>query len=564
MAEKKHLRSCEALSQRVLDLENQISRLETVEKTLRESEGLYRLLTESATEMILLSDTCWRVVYANRATFALSGYSEEEILGQDIGRFFGREEWERIRAHLENDASSVVPGELCETAFIHHDGYPIHIEVSFTRVAGTDRTAGALFTARDIRERMAMEKELQKARKLESIGVLAGGIAHDYNNLLTAMLGYLTLAESLLPPDVEAQAHLGRARQAAVMAKDLSRKLITFSRGGKPIKKPGSLVPTLEHAVSLALAGSNIASEIQCPDTLWSVEFDEAQISQAIHNIIMNAREAMSRGGTLRVTAENLSIRKQNGHLVGPGDWVRITIEDEGIGIPETLLDKIFDPYFSTKEMGPQKGLGLGLAITHSVILNHQGFVFAESEPGRGTALHVYLPAASTRSARRGSRTPARAALCVDEKPRVLVMDDDAMVRDITQKMLERSGWDVTLANNGDEAVHMFRHGRDQGHPFHVVILDLTVRGGMGGKETVRRLLEMDPNVKAVVSSGYSDDPVMTDFPGYGFCAAVTKPYSMDDLKKTMANVHHVGNAMRGADADPAPSAAAVHGPGYA
>ncbi|MCF8063196.1 MAG: PAS domain S-box protein [Deltaproteobacteria bacterium] len=527
--------SYEALQQRVREVEDELLERRETEENLRTSEEKYRLLAETATEMIILCDMDRRIVYINRAGLILGGYQEAEILGKPIHRLLEGAELQQNELLLQAAAPDPHGRELWDASLHCKDGHVLPIEVIAAPVIKHGFQQGVLLTARDISARRSMEEELLRAKKLESIGVLAGGIAHDYNNLLTAMMGYITLAESVLDSNEEAKALLGRARHAAVMAKNLSRKLITFSRGGKPMRKPGQVLPLLENALSFALAGSNVECEFRIPPDLWPVEYDESQMSQAIHNIVINAREAMPQGGTLRVRADNLQIPERNGYPVDPGEWVRITIEDEGVGISEEYLDKIFDPYFTTKEMGAKKGLGLGLAISHSVVRNHQGYLFAESEPTRGTAFHLYLPIAKRSGPSRdvsSGTSPER-----DGTIRVLIMDDEEIVRDITQRMLERTGCEVSLAREGAEAVAMFRRRREEGNPFHVVLLDLTVRGGMSGKEAVRELKAIEPNVKAIVSSGYADDPVLNDFGAYGFTAAVTKPYSMDELRRTIRNV---------------------------
>jgi PAS domain S-box-containing protein len=530
------LPSNETLEKRVQELEDELVQHRETEELLRKSEEKYRLLAETAGEMIVLCDREGRIDYVNRAGLVLGGYKEREILGKPIHRFLDPLALAPDDGPIpEEPAPSPQDRELSDAHLRRKDGHRIPIEVIAAPVIKRGTHRGFLLTARDISDRRTMEEELLRAKKLESIGVLAGGIAHDYNNLLTAMMGYMTLAESLLDSNEEATALLERARHAAVMAKNLSRKLITFSRGGQPMRKPGAIPPLLENALSFALAGSNVECEFRVSPEVWRVEYDESQMSQAIHNIVINAREAMPGGGTIRVKADNLEISKKNGHPVHAGAWVKITIEDEGVGIPEELLDKIFDPYFTTKEMGAQKGLGLGLAISHSVVRNHQGYVFAESEPNRGTAIHIYLPPAKRSDS---PRTASRAVvLGKDDVIRVLIMDDEEIVRDITGKMLEKDGCEVSLAREGAEAVDLFRQGRENGRPFHVVLLDLTVRGGMGGKEAVRELMAIEPDVRAIVSSGYADDPVMNDFGAHGFTAAVVKPYSMSELRQTIRGV---------------------------
>jgi PAS domain S-box-containing protein len=531
--------STEALEKRLQELETELVKRRESEADLRRSEEKYRLLAETAGEMIVLCDADWQITYINRSGLLLGGYREREILGKPLRRLLDGGEFTRSAARVETAVPPSRDRELWEACLHRKDGHIVPMEVIAAPMVKDGTHRGYLLTARDISDRRSMEEELLRAKKLESIGVLAGGIAHDYNNLLTAIMGYMTLAESLLDANEEATSLLGRARHAAVMAKNLSRKLITFSRGGKPMRKPGAVLPLLENAIYFALAGSNVECDFRVPPGLWPVEYDESQLSQAIHNIVINAREAMPEGGTITVRADNLQVSNMNGHPVHQGEWVRITIEDEGVGISEEHLDKIFDPYFTTKEMGAQKGLGLGLAITHSVVRNHQGYLFAESGADRGSALHVYLPAAGEAASSR--RTPGAPTAETDGGLRILVMDDEEIVRDITGKMLEREGHEVSLAREGAEAVDLFRQGHEYGNPFQIVLLDLTVRGGMGGQETVWKLKEIEPGVKAVVSSGYADDPVMTDFAAHGFTAAVTKPYSLSELRQAIRSAMHGG-----------------------
>lgn len=543
------------LERRILELERLKATQKVSEQALRENEEKYRLMIDTTAQMIALCDMNWTVLFINTGGLDLIGYDETDILGNSIFDFFEPESYENIRERLnEITHNSFRVDELCEAAFLHRNGDAVPVEVNAAPTLKEGVPIGFLFTAKDISKRRRIEEELLRAKKLESIGILAGGIAHDYNNLLTAIVGYITLAESTMKPGDEALTHLGQARYAANMAKTLSRKLITFSRGGKPAKKPAPVSPLLEDSLPFALAGSNIECELLIPKHLWPVEHDASQMSQAIHNIVTNSREAMPKGGTLRVKAENMRIRRRNGNLVEPGDWVRITIEDEGFGIPQQHMDKVFDPYFTTKEMGAQKGLGLGLAISHSIIRNHQGYLLVESEPDRGTTVHIYLPASNPARGREGSShgsTRNRGAI------RILVMDDEEIVLEITGKMLKRAGYEIGLAKNGAEAIRLFTQSIEEDNPFHLALLDLTVRGGIGGKEVVRKLLEIEPGLKAVVSSGFSDDPVMRDFPIYGFSAAVTKPYDIGDLREIIEKVFESGATPENEHVEPrAPKAA--------
>jgi nitrogen-specific signal transduction histidine kinase len=377
--------------------------------------------------------------------------------------------------------------------------------------------------------------ELQKVRQLESIAALSGGIAHDYNNLLTVIIGNISLIQSYLDPDDVIFGLLDEAYEASMIAKSLTQKLITFSKGGAPLKQATSISPMVKSATEFSLSGSNIKCEFKIPNNIHWVEIDKTQISQAIHNLVMNAREAMPKGGTIKVWAENFHItEKTNGLDIGK--YVRISIKDRGVGIAQENLQKIFDPYFSTKDRGTQKGMGLGLSICHSIIKKHKGDVWVESEIGLGTTFSVLLPAFEGEIS---EKKPTEKVKTTEEKPltgegRILVMDDEKMIINLSGLLLNRLGYEAQFANDGSEAIEMYKKAMESGKPFRAVILDLTIRGGMGGKETIQNLIEIDPQVKGIVASGYSDDPVMKDYEKYGFKGVVVKPYSMHELGENL------------------------------
>ena len=389
----------------------------------------------------------------------------------------------------------------------------------------------------DIKQDKRAEDELQKIRNLESIAALSGGIAHDYNNLLTVIIGNISLIQSYIEPEDMIYGLLDEALEASMTAKSLTQKLITFSRGGAPIMETASIAPVIKSATEFTLSGSNIKCEFSIPDDLWLVQIDKTQIGHVIHNLVMNAREAMPGGGIIKVAAENVNVAaKSPGLEIGleKGNYVKISITDQGIGISRENLDKIFDPYFSTKEMGTQKGMGLGLSICHSIIKKHNGYIVAESFAGPGASLHFYLPASEeTIVTQKSSKIPEKEKLVLG-KGRILVMDDEKMVIKITGHILNRLGYDASFSKDGAQAIKMYKKAMESGNPFDAVILDLTIRGGMGGKEAIKRLTEIDPNIKAIVSSGYSNSPVMTSYKDYGFIGVVAKPYSINELKSIM------------------------------
>ena len=385
----------------------------------------------------------------------------------------------------------------------------------------------------ETKERKKMEQELIKSQKLESLGVLAGGIAHDFNNLLTAILGNIDIALTDLPTQSEIHDHLKNAENASFRARDLTGQLLTFSRGGAPIKKTVIIMDTIKSSTSFALSGSNITCEFIISDQLWPVEADDGQISQVVHNLVLNAREAMPAGGGIKVRAENVTSAQLTDLPFAQDRYVRITVEDMGTGITEENLPMIFDPYFTTKKIGTQKGMGLGLAICYSIVRNHNGFITAKSVLTKGTSFHVFLPASEKGLP---EKEETGEYLTVGEG-RVLFMDDEEVVRNTAYGILKKLGYDVELAKDGAEAVEKYRAAQEVSRPFNAVIMDLTVPGNMGGREAIGRLRAIDPGVKAILSSGYSNDPVMTNFREYGFCDMVVKPYQISDLGKTLRKV---------------------------
>jgi signal transduction histidine kinase/CheY-like chemotaxis protein len=380
----------------------------------------------------------------------------------------------------------------------------------------------------EIAERERMESELSRVQKLESLGLLAGGIAHDFNNLLGAIMGNVSLAMLDVDPANPAYRPLAKAEQASLRAHELTRQLLTFARGGAPVKKLIALTGIIAEAVGLSPRGSRVVHELAIPEDLWPVEADEGQMMQVLNNLLLNADQAMPAGGTIRISAQNITLGPDNELPLGAGRYVRISVADEGTGIQPEHLEKVFDPFFTTK----QKGSGLGLAASYAIIRKHGGLVTVKSEPGRGTTFHIYLPAAQGDVA----LSPREDTFTMGSG-HVLVMDDEEEMRSTTGDMLVRLGYSVDYAGDGDEAVAKYRTAQEQGRPFDAVIMDLTVPGGTGGKEAVRKLLEIDPDAKTIVSSGYSEDPVVADYRSFGFRGMVNKPYRLRDLSEAVAAV---------------------------
>jgi PAS domain S-box-containing protein len=378
----------------------------------------------------------------------------------------------------------------------------------------------------DITDQRRLEQELIESEKLESIGTLAGGIAHDFNNLLQGVFGFISMAKLTFDQKEKSLAMLMQAEKALHQSVNLTSQLLTFSKGGKPVKKVFALRPLIENSVAFALSGSRVTYKMVFDENLRVVEADEGQIGQVIQNIILNADQAMPLGGMIQVSVRNITAAAIVPYVDLQGDLVEISIRDQGTGIPAEHLTRVFDPYFTTKE----KGSGLGLATSYSIVKNHGGLVRVQSEVGKGTTFFIYLPA----SAAKGEETDRPAIPATTRTGRILVMDDEEMIRTVAGELLTTVGHEVAFAEKGETALEVYRAARDAGHPFDVVILDLTIRGGMGGLETLQKLTDIDPDVKAVVSSGYSDDAALSNYREQGFKAFLKKPYNMEELQNTL------------------------------
>ncbi len=383
-----------------------------------------------------------------------------------------------------------------------------------------------LGTRTDVTEQKRLEQELLKIEKLESVGQLAGGLAHDFNNLLTAILANVSMAKVFAARGENVLNVLTEAEKASLRAKDLTHQLLTFSKGGAPVKKVASIADLVRESSAFALRGSNVRCSVVIAPDLWSAEVDPGQISQVIHNLVINADESMPEGGRVRIVCRNTLIRDATHLPLRNGKYIRISITDEGHGIPEAQLTKIFDPYFTTK----QKGSGLGLATAYSIVKRHSGLIVADSRVGAGATFSIYLPASSGKES---APQEVRQEL-MEGHGKILIMDDEPMVRKSAALMLSSLGYEVEAARDGEEAIDLYRHAMESSLPFDAVIMDLTIPGGMGGKEAVQKIRAMDPHVKAIVSSGYSTDPVMAEPEKHGFRGVMPKPYRLKELSQML------------------------------
>ncbi len=382
--------------------------------------------------------------------------------------------------------------------------------------------------AKELVERERLESEIIKTRKLESIGILAGGIAHDFNNILTSIIGNISLAKYYLSEENALYKIITNAEIASERAKDLTHQLLTFSKGGAPIKKTTSITDLIKDSARFVLKGSNVKCEFIMPDDVSPVEVDIGQMNQVINNLIINANQAMPNGGIITVSCENINIEEKNKFSLKPGNYVKISVADKGIGIPEQIISKIFDPYFTTKE----KGSGLGLATTYSIIKKHDGHINVESQVGIGTTFHIYLPVSSKKI----DKTDKTDVL-IKGTGKILIMDDNTMLRNTVADMLESLGYTPICTSNGSEAIDVYKEMLEQENPFDLVIMDLIIPGALGGKEATQKIIQIHKDAKIIVSSGYSNDPIMANFKDYGFCGVLKKPVNIEELSTTIASI---------------------------
>ena len=505
-----------------------------LELSLIESEEKFRLLLELATDGVLVVQDS-KIKEVNYYLAKMCGYAIDEVLDTDLASFFHPDDIDTIEKIYEKPLKDDNALAVHELTLMCKNGLRVEVEVIAGRFIFQNKPSN-LLVVRDISERSRTERELVKARQLESIAALSGGIAHDYNNLLTAIIGNITLAQTYLDPDDKVFLLLSQALAASQTAEDLTQKLITFSKGGAPDKKITDVAKLVKSTTEFTLSGSNLKCEYQFAEELLPVEVDSSQIGQAIHNIIMNAREAMPQGGSLTVSAENV---KSTENLPGlrDGQYIKISIVDQGKGIAKKNLDRIFNPYFSTKKLGDKKGTGLGLSICHSIIKKHDGNVTVTSTYGKGASFQIYLPCANGKVPDQQDTIVEEQEIPIFGEGRILVMDDEAMIRKLAGELLTYLGYTVDFAPSGSEAVKRYKEALDSKAPFDAVILDLTVRGGMGGKKTIQQLAKIDPQVVGIVSSGYSNDPVIAEYERHGFKGAVTKPYTMGELGEKLNQV---------------------------
>ena len=508
------------------------------EEALREKEAHYRLLMENVSDVVWKVDGNYCLTYISPVDERIRGYKAEEMLGRHVFDFFDEEGIASLTKiatkRQELELHGVPIGTMTfEARHRCKDGRWLWAEVSSTPERDAHGTIiGYYGTTREITERKEHEKELLRIEKLESLGVLAGGIAHDFNNILTGITGNISFAKIFLDDTHKSFKPLAEAEKASERAGNLARQLLTFARGGDPVKKVVSIQHLLNETISLALSGSNVMGAMALSDSIHSIEADEGQLNQVFHNIIINAKQAMPGGGTLTVSAQNKTLDNLNSMALPGGSYVRISFTDQGCGISEADQKRIFDPYFTTKSSGN----GLGLSLSHSIINRHGGHISVKSETGEGSTFVIHLPSFGETHSLHKLDSIAQ-TVGVHASGSILVMDDEEIIRGITTELLEYLGYQATTCGNGTEAIEKYQAAMELGMPFSAVILDLTIPGGMGGMEASQQILTIDPKACLIVSSGYSDDPIMSGYSRYGFHGAIAKPYKITEFGQLLSSL---------------------------
>ncbi len=476
----------------------------------------------SIADGIIATDINGKIIFMNNAAIEITGWALEEAIGESLSTVYHTSNQEET-----NHAKSF---DFREHTFLFtKDGRQRVITDSGASIHDKDgNITGVVVVFRDITEKWRMEEEIERTQRLEFIGNLAGGIAHDFNNILSVVLANIQLVKILQEKGRDTNKYLNGMEDAVNQASSLTKQLLTFAKGGAPVKKPALLVDLLMETVELGIKGTNIECSFSIQKQLWPVEIDSGQISQVFNNLTNNAVQTIHGDGKIQIAAQNISVTNQDLLPLSLGDYIQITFKDNGPGLSNEKLTRIFDPYY---QFG-QKESGLGLAVVYSIIKRHNGFINVQSELGVGTCFTIYLPAV-------GKNSPVQELIPEPNQKgkKILLMDDETHITELVGEMLDQMDYCVETAKNGADALELFKQAQKTEAPFDVIIMDLTVPGGIGGKEAISFLRELDPTVKAIVSSGYSNDPVMSDCKSYGFSGMVSKPYKIEELCKEINRV---------------------------
>jgi len=497
--------------------------------------NLLAVTLRSIADAVITIDTEGQVILLNKAAETLIGWIQQEAVGKPFGEVVSL--YERgdhaepgfdyhVLINEDNDH-----GNESRVFLRSRDGKERTVTIQGSRISDRGKDLGAVFVPRDISKSSFLEEEMLKIRKLESVGVLAGGIAHDFNNLLTGITTNLFMARMSVVGNNEASSLISEAEKAAFKATTLTKQLLSFARGGPSIKEITSIKQLVQDTVGFCLSGSNVDYRLELPDDLYDVEIDKGQIDQVLNNLIMNAAQSMPEGGTVTISAENTEFTGAIGSKsfpLQPGKYIKVSVRDEGTGIPHEYLERIFDPYFSTRD----EGSGLGLSTSYSIVKRHGGHVYVESTDGKGSTFTFLLPVPAGDGSQKKKND-----IMEKGSGKVLIMDDDVIVRTVVETLLKKTGYSPICVTNGDQALKQYRDALSGGEPFMVTIMDLTIPGGMGGKETIKRLREIDKNARVIVFSGYSNDPIFSNYKEYGFDGVLSKPFSIEEFMRTISTV---------------------------
>ncbi len=501
------------------------------EEALRESEEKHRSIVEQFSEGLILTDESGRILEWNNACEKISGIERAAVLGRTIWdlsddiippEFNTPENRAKIKNTVSqfcNPGESEVMNKVAEGIFIRADGQNRSFRQTMFRIPSKNSFLFASILE-DTTERKKTEETIQKAQRLESLGVLAGGIAHDFNNLLGGIYGYIDLAYSE-SSDEKVCKYLNSTLSTIDRARALTTQLLTFAKGGSPVRNVSALVPLLQETVEFALRGSNCTATFNIDKNLWQCNIDKNQISQVIENITINAQQAMPGGGTIEISAENITLNDSAHPLLSSGNYVKVSIKDNGTGIAKNVMPHIFDPFYSTKP----KGYGLGLATSYSIINRHDGCIEVDSEVDCGSTFHVYLPAAPESIVVFPTQTKRHKGCGI-----FIIVDDEEVVRNTTSSMLELMGYSTVCISEGRAALDYYEKERNAGHQLTAFIVDLTIPGGMGGKEIINEIRKFNSSIPVFAMSGYADDAVMNDPSKFGFTASIAKPFMIVQL----------------------------------
>jgi PAS domain S-box-containing protein len=518
------------LNDSLFSLKKEVNDRELAEQALRLSEAQFRGVFEGSALGITISDVAGHIITCNPAYQKMLGYNEEELQEMTFSALTHSEDVQKQSGFYDELLAGKRDFFQAEKRYISKDGNVVWGQLTVSLVRDQDqKPLFVIGLIEDIGGKKELENERIKASKLESVGILAGGIAHDFNNLLTAIIGNISLAKKHIDSDSTAAKRLTEAEKAVLRTRDLTQQLLTFSKGGEPVKRAVPITEIIKDSAIFALRGSNIKYEFDIPADLWRVKVDAGQFSQVIQNLTINAGHAMPEGGSMTFSARNETVSDVSGLPISPGKYIKISVADQGSGIAKDIMPRLFDPYFTTKE----EGSGLGLSIVHSIIKNHDGHIQVESEPGQGTVFHIYLPAI----ARKKKQEEKLIGGIITGSGKILLMDDEEMIRDFASEILKELGYTVALAKDGEEAITLYKEALEAGASFSVVLMDITIPGGMGGKEAIREIVKLDEDAKAIVSSGYAKDPIMSNYKKYGFVGVVPKPYNIEELSQELHRV---------------------------